>query len=181
MAAVYGHVGPFDENTKKFADYTGRYKAFMVANEIAEERQVHVFLAVVGPQAYKLLKNLCDLDNPNSTSYKELEQILQAHYEPAPIVIAERHKFWTASQEENESVSDFVVRLKKLASTCSFGAFLEEALRNRLVSGLHSEMSRMQHHLLGVRELTFTAAHDRCIADELANKANKRAHGRACE
>ena len=34
-------------------------------------------------------------------------------------------------------------------------------------------MSRTQRHLLAVRELTFTAARDRCIADELANKANK--------
>ena len=109
MAAVYGHVGPFDENTEKCADYAGRYEAFMVANEIVEDRQVHVFLAVVRSQAYKLLKNLCDPDNLNSKSYEELKQILQAHYEPAPIVIAERHKFWTASQEENESVSDFLV------------------------------------------------------------------------
>ena len=173
MAAVYGHVGPFDENTEEFADYAGHYEAFMVANEIAEDRQVHVFVAVVGPQAYKLLKNLCDPDNPNGKSYEDLKQILQAHYEPAPIVIAERHKFWNASQEENESVSDFVVGLKKLASTCSFGAFLQEALRDRLVSGLHSKMSRTQGHLLAVRELTFAAARDRCIADELANKANK--------
>jgi len=71
-----------------------------------------------------------------------------------------KDKFWTASQEENESVSDFVVPLKKLASTCSFGAFLEEALRNRLMSGLHSKMSKTQRHLLEVRELTFTAARD---------------------
>ena len=62
----------------------------MVANEIADERQIHVFLAVVGPQAYKLLKNLCDPENPNSKSNEELKQILQAHYEPAPIVIAKR-------------------------------------------------------------------------------------------
>ena len=82
MAAVYGHVGPFDENTEKFADYAGRYEAFSVANAIAEDRQVHVFLAVVGPQAYKLLKNLCDPENPNSKSYQDLKQILQAHYEP---------------------------------------------------------------------------------------------------
>ena len=160
MAAVYGHVGPFDENNEKFFDYAGRYEAFMVANEIAEDRQVHVFLVVVGPQAYKFLKNLCDPENPNSKSYEELKQILQAHYEPAPIVIAERHSHFGAIK-------------KKLASTCSFGAFLEEALRDRLVSGLHSKMSRTQRHLLAVRELTFTAAPDRCIADELANKTNK--------
>ena len=50
---------------------------------------------------------------------------------------------------------------------------LQEVLRDRLVSGLHSKMSRTQRHLLAVRELTFAAARDRCIADELANKANK--------
>ena len=55
----------------------------MVVNEIAGDRQVHVFLAVVEPQAYKLLKNLFDPDNPNSKSNPELKQILQAHYEPA--------------------------------------------------------------------------------------------------
>ena len=173
MAAVYGHVGPFDENIEKFADYVGRYEAFVTANAIEEEKQVHVFLAMVGPQTYQLLKNLCDPDNPNTKSYAALKGILQAHYEPAPIVIAERHKFWTASQGEDESVSDFVARLKKLASTCSFGAFLTEALRDRLVSGLHSKMSRTQRHLLSVRDLTYTAARDRCIADELASKANK--------
>ena len=43
---------------------------------------------------------------------------------------------------------------------------------NRLVSGLHPQMSRTQRHLLSVRELTYTAAHDKCIADEMAGKAN---------
>ena len=51
--------------------------------------------------------------------------------------------------------------------------FLEEALRDRLVSGLHSKMSRTQRHPFAVRELTFTTERDRCIADEFANKANK--------
>ena len=190
MAAVYGHVGPFDVNIEKFADYVGRYEAFVTANAIEEEKQVHVFLAMVGPQTYHLLKNLCDPDNLNTKSYAALKGILQAHYEPAPIVIVERcpsgfgppwiwtprsksAKFWTASQGEDESVADFVARLKKLASTCSFGVFLTEAVRDRLVSGLHSKMSRTQRHLLSVRDLTYTTAHDQCIADELASKANK--------
>ena len=69
-------------------------------------------------------------------------------------------------------MSEFVVRLKKLASTCSFGVFLSEALRDRLVSGLHPKMSRTQRHLLSIRELTYAAAHEKCIADELAGKAN---------
>ena len=94
------------------------------------------------------------------------------NFQPTPIMIAEWHKFWTASQEEGESVSEFVVRLKKLASKCSFGAFLSQALRDRLVSGLHPKMSRTQRHLLSIRELTYSMAHDKCIADEMEGKAN---------
>ena len=61
-------------------------------------KKVNVFLAVIGPDAYKLLKNLCGPENPNTKTFTRLTQLLQRHYEPAPIVIAERHKFWTASQ-----------------------------------------------------------------------------------
>ena len=129
---------------------------------------MNVPLAVSGPDAYKLLKNLCDPDNLNTKTFTRLTQLLQGHYKPAPIVIAERHKFWTASQGESKSVSEFVVRLKKLASTCSFAEFLSKAVRDRLVSELHSKMSRTQCHLLSIRDLTFAVAHDKCVADEMA-------------
>ena len=59
---------------------------------------MNVPVAVSGPDAYKLLKNLCNPDNLNTKTCTRLTQLLQRHYEPAPIVIAERHKFWTASQ-----------------------------------------------------------------------------------
>ena len=70
-------------------------------------KYVNVFLAVIGPDTYKLLKNLCDPDNPNSKTFTPLSQLLQGHYESTPFVIAERHKFWTVSQ--GESVKPYVV------------------------------------------------------------------------
>ena len=69
-------------------------------------------------------------------------------------------------------MSEFVVRSKKLASTCSFGTFPSQALRDRLVSGLHPKMSKTQRHLGSIRELTYSMAHDKCVADEMAGKAN---------
>ena len=33
-------------------------------------------------------------------------------------------------------------------------------------------MSRTQRHLLSIRELTYAAAHEKCIADEMAGEAN---------
>ena len=72
----------------------------MAANDIDNKKKVNVFLAVIGLDAYKLLKNLFNPENPNTKTFTRLSQLLQEHFEPTPIVIAERHKFWTASQEK---------------------------------------------------------------------------------
>ena len=95
MAVIIGNLRPFDERSEKFSDYADRFEAYVAANDI--DKKVNVFLAVSGPDACKWLKNLCDPDNPNTKTFTRLTQLLQTHYEPAPIVIAERHKFWTAS------------------------------------------------------------------------------------
>ena len=112
MAAPLGNLGPFDEKSEKFSDYAERFEAYVVVNDVDDDKKVNVFPTVIGPDAYKLLKNLWDPDNLNTKTFTRLMQLLTEHYEPAPIVIAERHKFWTVSQGENESVSEFIVRLQ---------------------------------------------------------------------
>ena len=171
--AVYGNVGPFDEENEKFEDYADRFTAFTEVNGIVDDKKTNLFLATVGPNAYRLVKNLCSPAEPKSKTLDELISLLKGHYAPEPIIIAERHKFWTAVQGDGEGIADFIVRLKKLSSTCEFGTFLEEALRDRLVSGLHKSMNKAQRTLFTVRNLTFKEAKDRCIAEELAAKATK--------
>lgn len=175
--ALLGNIGEFNENLEDFSDYVDRLDAYIAANEISTTAQTNLLLATVGPSTYKLLKNLCSPDKPNTKSYAVLTQLLKEHYRPAPIIIAERHRFWTAQQSDNETVSDFVVRLKTLASTCQFGAFLKEALRDKLVSGLNTSMVRVQRQLLCTRQLTFEDARTRCIAEEMASLANTGAMG----
>ena len=170
--AVFGNIGPFQEETECFVDYADRFDAFLLANDISADRKASLFLATIGPEPYKLLKNLCQPAKPSSKTYEDLRNLLKDHYQPEPIVIAERHKFWTCQQGENDSIADYIVSLKRLASTCSFGSFLDDALRDRLVSGLNSKMTKTQRQLLTVRDLTFSTARERCIADELALKAS---------
>ena len=67
---------------------------------------------------------------------------------------------------------DFIVRLKTLSSTCNFGTFLQEALRDKLVTGLNSKMAKTQTFLLTRANLTFENAKSKCLADEMAEQAN---------
>ena len=64
------------------------------------------------------------------------------------------------------------MRHRHFARTCGFGGFLQEALRDRLVSGLHPKMKKTQCHLLAMRDLSFQTAREKCVADELAMKTN---------
>ena len=83
-------------------------------------------------------------DTPQSKSYAALVDALKTHYEPKPLIIAERSTFNQRSQQTGESVADYIAELRRLAATCKFGAFLEEALRDRLVCSLRSESARRQ-------------------------------------
>ena len=170
--AVYGNVGVFDEKVESFEDYRDMVDCFMSANSIDQAKRTDLFLAIIGPDAFKLVKNLCGPTKTSTKTYDQLKNLMNNLFNPEPVVIAERHTFWTALQEESESVCDFIVRLQKLARTCGFGGFLQEALRDRLVSGLHPKMKKTQCHLLAMRNLSFQTAREKYVADELAMKAN---------
>jgi len=61
------------------------------------------------------------------------------HYEPKPLIIAERFAFHKRSQHLQESVKDFTAELQCLTIHCAFGDHLDEALRDHFVCGLTSE------------------------------------------
>ena len=90
---------------------------------------------------------------PADLTFAELSDKLKAHFEPKHIVIAERFHFHKRSQSHGESVAEY---LRRLAAKCSFGNYLEEALRDRLVCGLRNEC--IQKRLLSEADLTLSKA-----------------------
>ena len=72
-------------------------------------------------------------------SFAQLKEILKAHVEPKPLVIAERFCFHQRSQQEIESFQEYVTELKRMAKHCNFRTYLNEVLRDRLVCGLRNK------------------------------------------
>ena len=56
--AHIGRIGEFDETKESFTCYKERLTQFFVANEVKNERKVAVFLSVIGPKTYGILRNL---------------------------------------------------------------------------------------------------------------------------
>ncbi|KAK6179270.1 hypothetical protein SNE40_011672 [Patella caerulea] len=166
--AEIGKISEFDEVKESFVCYEERMSQYFIANDVEDGKKVPIFLTVVGPQTYGLLKNLLAPVLPSTHTYDVLIDTLKRHFTPTPLVIAERYKFHRRDQNDGESVADYMVALRKLSTHCDFGDFLNQALRDRLVCGLKNEV--IQKRLLTTVGLTLRMATDTAQAMELAEK-----------
>ncbi|KAL3194602.1 hypothetical protein MRX96_046036 [Rhipicephalus microplus] len=71
----------------------------------------------------------------------------------------ERYWFCQRDQRPSESISVFVVELKKIAATCIFGTFLKEAIRDHLTVGVHNDAIRYKVVVTEENDLTFEKAY----------------------
>ena len=60
----------------------------------------------------------------------------QAHIKPKRNDIYESYLFSLCCQNTDESIDEFLTRVKKLSSSCEFGALTEELIRDKLVQGI---------------------------------------------
>ncbi|KAJ8032952.1 hypothetical protein HOLleu_23051 [Holothuria leucospilota] len=123
MAATIGQIGEYIEGKENVECYLERLDHFFTANNIGNDRAVSVFLTVISPTAYAVLKSLSSPAKPSDKNIDTLAQLLKDHYSPKPLTIAERFKFHKRDQKEGESISGYLVEVKKLAATCEYGDF----------------------------------------------------------
>ncbi|XP_030599918.1 Fc receptor-like protein 3 [Archocentrus centrarchus] len=160
----------FEESEESFDNYRARLEQYFAANglDTKEVKTKSVFLTVVGKRAHSLLMDLCAPNKPSEKTYEELVNLLQRHYVPKTNFIAERCKFHGRNQKDNETISEYVASLRKLAATCKFGTFLDEALRDRFVCGVKS--SELRDRLLSTahtKDLTLPLAVEMALSFEV--------------
>ena len=170
---TYGNIEQYDVK-EDIESYLERVDQFFCANELtptteteatAVPKQTAIFLSCVAKSAYNVIQNLCKPKLPKEFTYKQLCKILVQHYSPTRLEVAETFKFHTKRiQMSDETVSQFVSRLRGLASTCNFETFLPRAIRDQFVVGCRN--SESQHKLLQ-EDRSF----DQCVAIAAADEA----------
>ena len=169
--AQYGRLQEFQPENEKISAYLERVDLFFDAYDVADPKKVSILLNNIGVKTYGLLRSLTAPRAPKEKTLAELTTLLQSHYEPTPIVIAERYRFHRRDQTAEESVADYVAELRRQAMHCKFEDttdFLEESLRDRFVCGLRAESTRKR--LLTEDKLTFKKAVELAQSLETATK-----------
>ena len=75
------------------------------------------------------------------------------------------------NQQTDESISDYIVTLKKLSIHCNYEEFLNRALRDRFVCGLNNV--KIQNKLLNTSSLTFDTACNTACKSGASGRQNK--------
>ena len=100
---LFGRVGEFNAERETFNAYVERMDMFFPANNIVEttgerslqanrvviERKRAIFLTEVGPEVYATLSNLLAPAKPKDTLFKDIVRVLEKHYDPKPLEIAQ--------------------------------------------------------------------------------------------
>ena len=163
---LLGSIGTFDSRVEDFEAYIERIRHYYTANDIKPEKHASVLLTLIGPKGFTLASNILAPKSLSSVTFQEIVDALIAHYRPKKIIIYERFKFHSCVQSSNESISDYIAAIKKLARTCDYGDKLNENLRDRFVIGLSNKTT--QERLLTEQDLTFDKAVNFALSREAA-------------
>lgn len=107
-----GSISGFKPDAESVMAYLKRMKLLLLANEVPNKKHVAIFLSLLGGTTYGILRSLCAPEKPqDDVTYKQPTDLLFRHYEPEPLVIAERFHFYRHDQVPGESVAEYVVEL----------------------------------------------------------------------
>ena len=120
---------------------------FSVAKVADDAQKLSTMLFLAGQEVVKLSDTLGDVEvdaTTYNTEYKRVKQRLTEHFSPSKNVTRERFNFYQARQEHNETISQYVVRLKILAEFCEFEGLREPLIASHVVTSCLSEKFRRE-------------------------------------
>ncbi|UYV65352.1 K02A2.6-like [Cordylochernes scorpioides] len=164
----------YNEETETFETFYERLEQFLILEEAGDEKKKAYLLTLMGSKTYGVLKNLCSPILPKNKTFDDLIDILKRHFSPKRSIIVERFIFFKRMQLKEESISDYLVEIKRLASSCNFGNFLEDSLRDKMVCGLYN--AKIQNRILSEGDISLAKVIEIALSMEAAEKNTKLFH-----
>ena len=150
---------PLDlDDIEGISDWHERFEQYCLTetSAITDKNKTSYYLAYIGKQAYRRLKDLAFPDKPSTKKVEDLQKLLESHLCPVNYEAAEREKFHNLRRKSEESFRSFLLRIQQQAAKCDFGSALEEQMRDRIIAGVADQ--EVKRKLLKEKALTFKAA-----------------------
>ena len=177
---------PFDSTSELWTDYLARFRTFVTANSIPDNKQAQIFLNNQSNSVYKMLSNLAAQQQPvksiHELTMNDIQTFMAEQFDPKRFVVRERFKFWSdMKRKPGETIPELASRIRQDAATCDFQSIkdpLDEALRTKFICSVDNEAVLKTLFKLKDDELKFSnAIRVAQEVEEAAKVAKETVHG----
>ena len=89
---------PFDSTSELWTDYLARFRTFVTANSIPDNKQAQIFLTNQSNSVYKMLSNLAAQQQPvksiHELTMNDIQTFMAEQFDPKRFVVRERTQTW---------------------------------------------------------------------------------------
>ena len=171
----------FDSTAELWKDYLLRFKTFVSANSVSDDKLALVFLTNQTSDTYKLINNYASQQDTPTTAdnmqFSNIAEFMSQHYDPTKFTVRERYKFWSSiKRKPGETPTELAARVRQMATTCDFPAIknpLDEAMRTCFICAINNEAVLKSVFREPEEKLTFSKAVDIATEVEEAAKTAK--------
>ena len=121
--------------SQRWKAWKNRFETYISAINVTDDKQKCALLLY---QAGQETQELFDTFTDTGTDYATAMTKLDTYFNPKKNVDFETFKFRQATQQEGETVDQFVTRLRKLAATCEF-TDLDKELKSAVIQHCQSK------------------------------------------
>ena len=178
---------PFDSTSELWTDYLARFRTFVTANSIPDNKQAQIFLTNQSNSVYKMLSNLAAQQQPvksiHELTMNDIQTFMAEQFDSKRFVVRERFKFWSdMKRKPGETIPELASRIRQDAATCDFQSIikdpLDEALRTKFICSVDNEAVLKTLFKLKDDELKFSnAIRVAQEVEEAAKVAKETVHG----
>lgn len=166
-----GRFPSFDpEGTQKWTIYYQKFMFYCETRNIVDDAMRKAELVALSSDTmFEFMESVCrrNLSDEN-LSFTGICTAIEGHLSPKPNEIAASAAFYQRNQLPQESVTEYVTEIRKLAKPANFGEFHDRAVRDRLVVGLAN--SEVRALLLRTEELTLEKAIETARSIEMSQR-----------
>ena len=176
---------PFNSTSELWTDYLARFRTFVTANSIPDNKQAQIFLTNQSNSVYKMLSNLVAQQQPvksiHELTMNDIQTFMAEQFDPKRFVVREHFKFWSdMKRKPSETIPELASRIQD-AATCDFQSIkdpLDEALRTKFICLVDNEAVLKTLFKLKDDELKFSnAIRVAQEVEEAAKVAKETVHG----
>ena len=104
---IYGQLTAFDPEAENISTYLERVSLYFAANDIGDGKKVSVLLTEIGTKNYGIIRSLVAPALPQDKTFKDLVTVLTDYFQPKPLIIAERFRFYQRNHSLSQGQSLF--------------------------------------------------------------------------